>query len=75
MIPSKTTEVVGPRSIAGALRFKAREFYAVDGNALNDLCVLALRFNFKWDDPNESRDWQNRLNLILDAAKQQEIKT
>jgi hypothetical protein len=69
MIPKKTIEVVGPSTIAGALRFKAHKYYAIEGNALNDLCVLAVRFNSKWDDPDETRDWQNRLNLILDTAR------
>lgn len=72
MIPNKTHEVVGGSQIGGIIQrsgIEPHDFYAIEGFALHELLVLAARFNHRFDDPNESRDWQNRLNGMVDAVR------
>ena len=76
MIPSKTHEVVGGTTVAGIIKRSGIEpgrFYAIDGFALHELLVLADRFNYRFTDPNETRDWQNRLNSIVDTVRRDGI--
>jgi hypothetical protein len=73
MIPAKTAEVVGPGQMRASMTRPVDDFYALTGNDLNELAVLAIRLNNKFHDANELRDWQNRLNLML--AQAQKIDT
>jgi len=69
MVPSKTFDKVSASSMAAARRHEPGDYYALTGNDLNDLAVLALRFEHRFDDANELRDWQNRLSLMLSGAE------
>ena len=69
MIPAKTYDKVGGSVIRAAVTRNAHDDYVVTGIDINDLAVLALRMNMKFDDPNELRDWQNRINLIVSSAR------
>lgn len=76
MIPSKTHEVVGGPTIAGIIqrsRIEPHDLYAIEGYALHELLVLAQRMDFRFDDPNEKRDWQNRLNGMVEAVRRERI--
>lgn len=68
MIPPETFKIVGSTTIAAAHTRDPDTYFGVTGNDLNDLAVLALRMNFRCNDSNELRDWQNRINLILSNA-------
>lgn len=68
MAPEKTIELLGGAAIAKASRFDAAADFGIDGCAMNDLAVLAARLEKGMTDANELRDWQNRINLILDRA-------
>jgi hypothetical protein len=63
--PAKTIQTIGPTQMQNLQRFDSVDYYALTGTDLNDLAVLAERMNFRWDDANEMRDWQNRLNLMI----------
>ncbi len=67
-VPTKTIDHIGVDKTASLLRFKSHEDYRVDGIDLNDLSVLAHRLNSAITDPNELRDWQNRINLLVSEA-------
>ena len=69
MIPRKTIEALGSQ-IEQSKVCDPDDFYPVAGFVLNELKALALRLTDRLD-PNESRDWQNRLNGIVDQAKSQ----
>jgi hypothetical protein len=69
MVPSKTIEKVGGTSMAAVRTHSPDDYYALTGNDLNDLAVLALRMNARLDDANELRDWQNRINLMLSRVE------
>ena len=68
MIPAKAIEAVGPTQMAALRHRGADDLFALTGNDLNDLAVLAARMDFAFTDPNEKRDWQNRINLLLSNA-------
>jgi hypothetical protein len=68
MVPSKTFEKVGAATVARVTTHSPDYEYAITGNDLNDLAVLVQRFEYRFDDPNELRDWQNRLSLIVGNA-------
>ena len=74
MIPAKTFDVVGGTTIAGAKRFDPNGYYLLTGTDLNDLAVLAIRFNYAFKDPDETRDWQNRVSLMLSSAIEQTLQ-
>ncbi len=67
-VPTKTIDAIGVDKTASLLRFPAHEDYRVDGIDLNDLCVLAHRLSDAITDPEELRDWQNRINLMIHEA-------
>jgi hypothetical protein len=67
VIPAKTQKALGAQ-LWQAHVAKPNAFYAVTGSDLNDLKALALRLTDRLD-PDEQRDWQNRLNLLVDQAK------
>jgi len=69
MVPSKTFDKVSASSMAAVRRHNPDEYYALTGNDLNDLAVLALRFEHRFEDANELRDWQNRLSLMLSRVE------
>ena len=68
MIPSKTREVL-KSGIDQPHKNNPDDLFIVMGNDLNDLRVLALRLDYEFSDPNEKRDWQNRINLICSSAQ------
>ena len=68
MIPAKTFDVVGGATVAAAKRFDPNGYYMLTGTDLNDLAVLAIRFNHSFSDPDETRDWQNCVSLMLSSA-------
>jgi hypothetical protein len=70
LVPSKTIEKVGRTQMAALRRRNPDAFFALTGNDLNDLAVLANRMNYSFDDANEMRDWQNRINLMLSAVSE-----
>jgi hypothetical protein len=44
------------------------EFYAIEGFVVNELKALAMRIaGSERMDGDEARDWQNRLNEMVDA--------
>jgi hypothetical protein len=69
VVPSKTFDKVSGPSMAAVRTRSADDYYAMSGNDLNDLAVLALRFEHRFEDANELRDWQNRLSLMLSRAE------
>lgn len=71
MIPAKTREALGSQ-LWQAKVCEPEEYYLVIGNHLNELKALAMRLTDRLD-PNESRDWQNRLNLMIDRAKEAKL--
>jgi hypothetical protein len=66
MIPAKTREALGS-SLWQTKVCEPNDYYGVIGNDLNELKALALRLNERLD-ANEARDWQNRINLMIDQA-------
>lgn len=66
MIPRRTREALG-LSLHQANRLDPKASYVVEGYALNELAALAMRLNDRMDG-DEQRDWQNRLNLMIDSA-------
>lgn len=68
MLPAKTLDLLGS-SIHQALRHKEDEFFLINGIDVNELQALAMRMTYRFDDPNELRDWQNRLNGMLDGLR------
>ena len=69
MIPSKTYDKVGGSTVRGCITREAHDSFALTGTDLNDLSVLVARMNDRFDDPNELRDWQNRISLMLSNAE------
>ncbi len=70
MIPSRTIDKVGITTLARiAKEYDRGAYYFISGNDIYELAVLAQRFNFKWDDPDEARDWENRINLMLSKVE------
>jgi len=68
MMPPNTYKVLGTRIQHAFVADKDQE-YIITGTDLNDLKGLALRFcQAPFDDYNEKRDWENRLNLLCDTA-------
>lgn len=67
-VPAKTFIKVSGASMASVRRRDPNDYYALTGNDLNDLAVLVLRFEHRFEDANELRDWQNRLSLMLSSA-------
>ncbi len=63
MIPAKTLKKIG--QLQGRERFSSDHDYILPGSDLADLFALTVRFNSKMDDPDELRDWQNRISLML----------
>jgi len=68
MVPSKTYDVLGTQMKRLLNEHKADDYFMVDGNVLNELRVLATRLDHPFTDPNEKRDWQNRLNSMVASA-------
>jgi hypothetical protein len=64
-IPSNAHKVLGASTVAATKQYVPDEFYVLTGTDLNDLAALAARFNHSFTDPNENRDWQTRINLML----------
>ena len=69
MVPGKTFAKVSGPSMAAVRTRNPDDYYALTGNDLNDLAVLALRFEHRFEDAEELRDWQNRLSLMLSGAE------
>ena len=73
MLPSNTHKIVGGPTVTGIIErsgIDGNQLYAIDGFALHELLVLATRIgNYRFDDPDEKRDWQNRLNGMVDAVR------
>ena len=72
LIPTNTYAVVGSE-IKQADRCRSLSDHAIEGHHVNALAALALRMSYKFDNPNELRDWQNLLNLIVSHACKNEI--
>jgi len=70
-VPSRTVNVIGASTLMGAevRLFDPDSHYPLTGSDLNDLAALVVRFNFGFDDPNETRDWQNRLSVMISNAQ------
>jgi hypothetical protein len=75
MVPTKTIEIIGQGQMKALAerREDGSAAFAVYGGDLNDLRALALRLNSAMTDANELRDWQNRLNLLVDNARSQRL--
>jgi hypothetical protein len=68
MIPTKTREVL-KSGIAQAHKNDPDDLLIVTGDDLNDLRALALRLDYEFTDPDEKREWQNRIDLICSSAQ------
>jgi hypothetical protein len=68
MVPAKTYDLLGSRMQQLLSEHSADDYYAIEGTVLNELRVLAVRFDYPFSDANEKRDWQNRLNSMVDNA-------
>lgn len=66
MIPARTREALGSQ-LWQAQRCEPHKHYVVEGYALNELAALAMRICDRMDG-DEMRDWQNRLNGLIDSA-------
>lgn len=69
MIPSKTLEKIGPSQAMACRRRPPDAGYVLTGSDLNDLACLVVRLGSRMDDANETRDWQNRIALMLSQAE------
>ena len=67
MLPSKTHKILGSR-LHQAYRNSPGGMFAVSGNDINELRALAMRMGEPFTDPNEKRDWENRLHSMCDNA-------
>jgi hypothetical protein len=68
MLPSNTYKVLGTSLHQSQVCVPHRQ-YVIDGYKLNELKALAMRLSFRFDNPDEKRDWQNLLNsLVTDAT-------
>lgn len=79
MIPGKTIEKVGTTTLAAIIDrakrngIETHEDYAIEGFELVELAVLATRMNARLDDAEELRDWQNRLNVLVDKIRSRPV--
>jgi hypothetical protein len=70
MIPSKTYEVLGS-SLWQSFVAEKGEVYAIEGYVVDELKALAMRIGGPQRmDGDEARDWQNRLNTMVDTILQ-----
>jgi len=79
MLPAKTIDKVGMTTMRAIMdRMKRQgvethEDHAIEGYEVTELAVLAQRMNAALQDADELRDWQNRLNLLVEKLISRKI--